>query len=89
MSILNQKALSSLSNLDEADKAYCLKLSKHLENMGLSAGTVSSAVSALADGDNVPTFIPCAATPSQFSAGKAAKPAAQKTPGFEEAVAAA
>ena len=38
MSILNQKALSSLGNLDEADKAYCLKLSKHLENMGLSAG---------------------------------------------------
>ena len=89
MSILNQKALSSLGNLDEADKAYCLKLSKHLENMGLSAGMVSSAVSALADGDNVPTFIPCVAAPSQFGAGKADAPAAQKTPGFEEAVAAA
>ena len=89
MSILNEKALSSLTNLDEADKAYCLKLSKHLENMGLSAGMVSSAVAALADGDNVPTFIPCVATPSQFSAGKAAKPAAQEVAGFEEAVVAA
>ena len=89
MSILNEKALSSLADVDEADKAYCLKLSKHLENMGLSAGMASSAIAALADGDNVPTFIPCAATPSQFSAGNAAKPAAQKAAGFEEAVVAA
>ena len=68
MNALNEKALASLNNLDAADEAYCLKLSQHLENMGMSSTVISSAVSSLADGGKVPSFIPAAATPSQFAA---------------------
>lgn len=83
MSMLNEKALASLENLDASDKAYCLSLSKRLEAMGLSPSMVSSAVATLAENDNVPSFIPCAATPSLFATDKHAAAEGQKAAQLE------
>ena len=61
--------------IDSADAAYCEKLAKHFANMGIAPKAADQAISSLIEADAVPSFIPCAATPSMFGFAKKSAPA--------------
>ncbi len=64
MNYFNGSTLEAMSQLDEFDVAYCKKLAKHFENLGISQEMGSKAIHDLAAQDAVPVFISKACLPS-------------------------
>ena len=64
MNYFTASTLEAMSQLDDFDVAYCKKLAKHFENLGISQETGSKAIQHLAEEDAVPVFISKAGFPS-------------------------
>lgn len=54
MNLFNETAAAALAAMNSSDAAYCAKLEKRFENMGISSKAASNAVVSLAEADAVP-----------------------------------
>ena len=64
MNYFSTQTLEAMAELDQYDIAYCKKLAKRFESMGISQKTGSKALKHLSEQQSVPQFISKAGFPS-------------------------